>query len=128
MLQELFGDSALSYPAVRHWIHQPSEEREALEDRPHSGCPSTSALDRNIELVKRAANKNRKMSIRQIAQEVGVSCGTAQGILLNELGMRKVCARWVPGALAPEQMLEQGHQCQVLTFLHRERGESFLAS
>ncbi len=70
--------------------------------------------------MKRAVNENRKMSIPQIAQEVGVSCGIVQGILLIELGMRKVCAQWVPGALAPEQMLEQEHQCQVLKFFNRE--------
>ena len=46
---------------------------------------------------------NRKMGIRGIAEAVGLSYGTTQRAIKDELGFKKLFARWVPSALKDEQ-------------------------
>ncbi|EFN79367.1 hypothetical protein EAI_09856, partial [Harpegnathos saltator] len=43
---------------------------------PRSGRPSTSADDAHIERVKESARQNRRLTVREIADEVGISLGS----------------------------------------------------
>ena len=59
-----------------------------------------------------------------VAEHFGISYGTAQDIMSNKLGMRRVSARWVPRLLLPEQMVIRVKMCneyndEVDTFLNR---------
>ena len=46
---------------------------------------------------------DRRLKIREIAMNVGISYERAQNIIVNELGFSKVSARWVPKLLSVEQ-------------------------
>ncbi|CAK1591719.1 unnamed protein product [Parnassius mnemosyne] len=46
---------------------------------------------------------DRKVTIRHVAEVTGISYGSVQRILANELHMKKVSARWVPRMLTDEQ-------------------------
>ena len=37
--------------------------------------------------------KDRRITVRQVGENFDIGCGTAQDILTNVLGMRRVCAR-----------------------------------
>ena len=47
--------------------------------------------------------KDRRIIARQVGENFDIGYGTAQAILTNVLGVRRVCARWVPRLLVPEQ-------------------------
>jgi hypothetical protein len=44
------------------------------------------------------------MTVVQIAAEVGLSVGSVRAILKKDLGMRRVCAKFVPPLLSDYQM------------------------
>ena len=48
MIQEAYGDSALSYSQVSRWLKLFKNGREEVEDDPRSGRPSTSKSDKNV--------------------------------------------------------------------------------
>jgi histone-lysine N-methyltransferase SETMAR len=45
---------------------------------------------------------NRRITVLELSQEVGISVGSVEEILHNELKVSKVSARWVPRLLSPE--------------------------
>ena len=46
----------------------------------------------------------RRWTIYQIAETVGISVGSAHSILHDDLYLSKLSARWVPKALRPDQL------------------------
>jgi hypothetical protein len=45
--------------------------------------------------------EDRCLTVREIADEVGISSGSANTILTKDLGMRRVAAKFVPKLLLP---------------------------
>jgi transposase len=61
MIQEAYGDSALSYSQVSRWLKLFKNGREEVEDDPRSGRPSTSKSDKNVFRVCDLLNTNRQI-------------------------------------------------------------------
>ena len=74
-----------------------------FEDASRMGHPSTITTDENIEAVERIVMRDRQMSVRRVAYELGVPKITIHEIMDNQLGMKKVCTRWVSKLLTPIQ-------------------------
>jgi len=96
MLQKCFGESTLSRTQVFEWHKAFSEGREVVENLPHASRSSTSVNDDNIEKVKEIVLENRRIGIREIAEDLNISYGSTQHILVDILGMKRVAARLVP--------------------------------
>ena len=96
MLSNVYGDSSMSRTRVFEWHKRFMEGRKDVEDDPKSGRPCTSTTDTNIEKVQQLVCSDRRLTIRIIANKVGMDKKTVRTILVDTLGMRKVCAK-VPG-------------------------------
>ena len=94
MLRDVYGDSSMSRTKVFEWHKRFVEGRE---DDPKSGRPCTSTTDTNIEKIRQLVRSDRRLTIRVIANEVGMDKETVRTILVDTLGKRKVCAKMVPG-------------------------------
>ena len=70
--------------------------RESVEDDERSGRPSTAKTDKNINKIKGWMTVSRKLTIREIAEDLSIAYGSAQYILVNDLGLRCVAAKLVP--------------------------------
>ncbi|XP_031639223.1 histone-lysine N-methyltransferase SETMAR-like [Contarinia nasturtii] len=79
------------------------EGRETFEDKPRSGRPSTSVTEKKVEKVKKIVLSNRRVGIGDIAEELNISYGSVQHILVDLLNMTRVAARLVPEELTFEQ-------------------------
>ena len=66
-----YGESTLSKKNVYEWYKLFQEGRENVEDEPRPGRPSTSTTDENVEAVKEIVIKNRRITIREVAEDVG---------------------------------------------------------
>jgi len=47
--------------------------------------------------------QNRRLTIREIAEDVGISFGSCQAILTEKLNMQRVAAKFVPRVLTEDQ-------------------------
>ena len=79
------------------------EGRTSIEDDPRSGRPTTSRTEELINSLRDLINTNRRLTIREIAEELGASYGTCQTIITEDLGMRRISAKFVPRLLTPDQ-------------------------
>ena len=103
MLTIAYGESTLSKKNVYKWYKLFQEGRENVEDEPRPGRPSTSTTDENVEAVKEIVLKNRRITIREVAEDVGISVGSCYDILSDVLGMRRVSVKFVPKFLNFDQ-------------------------
>lgn len=102
-LVETLGDSAPPYSTVARWVKEFKLGRTSTEDEHREGRPSTSLTEENVKKVEEVILADRRVTIRHVAEVTGISYGSIQRILTNELHMRKVSARWVPKMLNDEQ-------------------------
>ena len=83
----------MSRTRVFEWHKRFVESREDMEDGPKSGRPYTSTTDTNIEKVRQLVCSDHSLTIRVIVNEVEMDKEMAHTILVDTLGMRKVCAK-----------------------------------
>jgi len=74
-----------------------------MDEDPRSGRPSTSTDDVHIDAVRDLILQNRCLTIREIAEDVGISFGSCQAILTENLNMHRVAAKFVPRVLTEDQ-------------------------
>ena len=97
------GESAMSKTRVYEWYKRFQDGREDVEDDERPGRPSTSTTNDNMEKVKEMVMNDRRNTIREVADNVGISIGSCYEIFLNVLGMKRVAAKFVPKLLNFEQ-------------------------
>ena len=77
VLQQVYGESAPCREFVYDWIECFKEGREQVEDDSREGRPSTSKNQENIRLVQNLVEEDRRVTIDEIANAVGISHGSA---------------------------------------------------
>ena len=95
MLEKCFGNDIITRLNVFRWHERFRSGRESVEDDERSGRPLTAKTDENINM-KGWMTVSRKFTIREIAEELKIAYGSAQDILVNDLGLRRVAAKLVP--------------------------------
>jgi hypothetical protein len=53
--------------------------------------------------IQELVHQNRRRTIHDFAEEVGIGYGTCQGDLMEELGMHRVAVKFVPRILTADQ-------------------------
>lgn len=96
MLKKGFGDEAMEKTGVYKWHSRFRGGREVVNDDHRDGRPSTSKTDDNVEKIREMLMANRKLTIRELTEELNVAYGTIQSILANDFGLRRVAAKLVP--------------------------------
>ena len=103
-LQSAFRDQAPSRSTVFYWFAEFRRGRESLEDEPRCGRPPTAVTPANIERVRELVLEDKRISIQQLQELLGIGSGSMQSILHDSLGLRKLECRWIPHTLTSEQM------------------------
>ena len=87
MLQEAYGDQAMSRARVFKSHRRFREGEEDMEGKPRSGRPSSSKTDENVEAVRQAVRGERRLTVRMIAEQVGIDRQTVWQMITKELRM-----------------------------------------
>ena len=102
----------MSRTRLFEWHRRFKEGREEMEDDRRSGRPSTSKTDENVERVRQQVPSDRRLTVRMIADEVGMNSEMVWRIITQDLGMRKICAKMVPRLLDEGQKERRVQVCQ----------------
>ncbi|KAG5333431.1 SETMR methyltransferase, partial [Acromyrmex heyeri] len=86
-LDAVYGNSSPSMTTVRYWFNEFKRGHSSVFDEERPGRPPRHVL------------ADRRTKVYEVAEAVGVSYGTAFNILHDNLGMKKLSARWVPRLL-----------------------------
>lgn len=102
-IKQVFGNEAMGTTQIKEWYNRFKDGRLSVESEPRSGRPSTSKNDAIIDQVRNLVMQNRRITIRELVDEVSISFGSIQSILTDDLGLRRVSAKFVPKLLTFEQ-------------------------
>lgn len=114
MLQQAYGDDAMSRARCFEWHSRFKNGRTSLEDDERSGRPSTSTSPEIVHEVERIVQEDRRTTISELADQLQVSFGSVQSILTSSLGMHRVAAKFVPRLLTHDQKQFRIEICQDL--------------
>ena len=101
--QQAFGDEAMGITQIKEWYKRLKQGETSVESKPWSGRPSTSRNDELIAKFRRIMMEECRITINEIAGEVGISTGSAHTTLTEDLAMRRVSAKFVPKLLVEQQ-------------------------
>ena len=74
-----------------------------MESEQRSGRPQTAQNAAVVERVENLVRGDRRLTVREIAGEVGISKDSAHEILLADLNMHRVAAKFGPKLLSAKQ-------------------------
>jgi len=91
-LDAIYGDPSPSVTTVRYWFNEFKRGRTSVfEELP--GRPADVVTEEIIEKVHDMILADRRTKVREVAEAVGVSTGTAINILHDKLTMKKLSVR-----------------------------------
>jgi len=92
-VQRVFGDDAMGITQIKEWYNRFKDGRTSVDSDARSSRPSTSRNDELIDQVRTLAMQDHRVTVRELAEEVGISTGSANSILTDDLSMRNVSAK-----------------------------------
>ncbi|GBO00940.1 hypothetical protein AVEN_6471-1 [Araneus ventricosus] len=87
------GPYAMSRPAIVKWCQQFEDGRTDLTEAERQGRPTTVSTSDMVQREKDIILSNRRVRVAHIAQELGISVGSAHSIVRRQLDYRKLCSR-----------------------------------
>ena len=114
MQQEAFGDNAMSQNKTFLWYKCFKDGWTSVDNDEHSGWPSTSTTPENIAKVCEAILADCRQTIHYVCEIVGLSYGTAECNLADNLNMKHISARFVPRLLSNNQKALRVSVCREL--------------
>jgi transposase len=102
-IQQAFGDGAMGATQIKEWFNRFKDGHTLADSDQRSGRPSSSRNANVIENVRALFLEDRHLTVQEIADEVGISTGSAHSILTEDLHMCRVVVKFVPKMLLQEQ-------------------------
>jgi len=99
MLQQAYGEDCLSRTQCHKWYQCFKSGRTSIEDGPKSGRASTSMDDDHVEKMLAVIRQNHCLTVREVAEEVGICKSSWHLILTEKPKMRRVATKFVPHLL-----------------------------
>lgn len=88
---------------IKEWYNRFKNGQTSVKSESRSGRPSTSRNENVIEQVRTLVTEDRRLTVRELVEEIGISIGSVHSILTEDLKMRRVSAKFVPKLLTTEQ-------------------------
>ena len=114
MLQKAYGKASLSRYIVYEWVRCFKKDHDLMKDDLWSGKHSASCSDANVEKVRQKIQEDRRLTIKEIGEDLGISCEACQSILTVNLGLKRVAAKLVPRFLSDDQKNRRLEICMEL--------------
>ncbi|KAF7277753.1 hypothetical protein GWI33_009176 [Rhynchophorus ferrugineus] len=100
----------------------------STEDGERNGRPKEVVTDENMKKIHKIILNDRKLKLNEIADTIKISTERVHYIIHEYLGMRKLCAKWMPREPTfdqKQQSVDDSEQCLKMIkhnkpeFLHR---------
>ena len=126
LLEQVYGDNSLSRRRVFEWHRRFREGQESVEDEHRSGRPLSASNAESRARVSQLLDENPRILLSKIAATLEISYGTAHKIVTEDLGLNRVCCRWIPHALTDAQRDRRVEASRENLHRHFLEGQDFL--
>jgi len=112
LMQKVYGNEVLNRSNFIRWYSRFRDERELVEDDERGGRPKSTGTEVNIAAIAELVKKDFRIASITIAESLNIPKTLVLRILKDDLGKRKLCARFDPHSLTPEQREDRVTSCQ----------------
>ncbi|UYV61188.1 hypothetical protein LAZ67_1003762 [Cordylochernes scorpioides] len=123
LIKEAFGDAALSRSRTFEWFSRFQKGREKVNDDQHTGRPRSLRFEENNLKIKELIKSNRRISIKDLSSETGLSVGLCHQIVTKDLDMIRTSSKFVPRILTEEQKEVRMDVCKNMVEMTRTEPE-----
>ena len=109
LVQKVYGNEALNRSNVFRLYSRFREGWELVEDDERGGRPKSTRTEVNIAAVAELVKNDSLIASRMISESLNFPKTVVLRILKEDLGRRKLCARFVPHSLTSEQNKIESH-------------------
>ena len=92
MMQKAFGNECMSKTRIKEWYNRFKEGHTSVDSDSRSVRPSTTKTLDNIERMRLAIEGDRRLTVSELENDLGIPKTTVLEILNRILGMTRVCA------------------------------------
>ena len=103
MIQKAFVDESMGITQIKEWYRRCKNGRTSVDSDPRSGRPSLTTTPENIERVRLATEGDRRLTVRELENDLEIPKTTVWEILNKILGMTHVCTKFIPKLLTTKQ-------------------------
>ena len=98
ILKETLRKNAPLYNTFRNWVVQFNTGDFSTCNALRPGRPKTMTTQEIINQIQELILEDRPISTNSIAELLGISCERVGSIIREDLGMRKLSAKWIRNA------------------------------
>ena len=102
-IQTAFDDDDMGVTQFKGWYNHFKDGRTSGDGESRSGWPSTSRNNQVIAKVNAGVIRDRRVTIREIAEEVDISTFCAYSILTEVMTMKGVAEKFMPNLLTAQR-------------------------
>ena len=115
----------VSQSLIFKWHKRFQDGRETVQgDKGRGRKPKIGAT--LLASVEERVTQDKRVTIRELVRDTGVSYGTVWTILKDKLNMSRVCARWVPRLLTSVERERRVEDSRKFLRRYNREGEDFL--
>jgi len=89
------------------WHVQFKTGRTSVDGDEHIGRPTSCTNHETVARIQELLRQDRRRTIHDIAEKVGIGYGTFQQVLTEEFGMHSVAAKFTSRILTTDQKLQR---------------------
>ena len=125
-MTKVYGDNSVCRTLVFDWHKRFREGRTSIEDNERSRRPVSKHSEQAVEEVRALLKEDRRYTLKHLALATGFSVWKMHQIVHEDLGMRKVCARWIPRLLTAKQKERRVEIAEDFIRKFEQQGDVFL--
>jgi hypothetical protein len=114
MMKNVYGGQWMSCTRCYEWFKRFKDGKQSTHDEPHLGRPSVSCDDMYVVQVHEIVLSNRRLTVREIAEECNKLIGTCHNIHTTKLEMHWIVSKFVPRLLTQDHSDSRIAICQEL--------------
>ena len=120
-LDTVYGVTTLPYGTIARWASYFKEGRSSVKDETHPGRPVSASSENDVATVQSIVQQDSQYTVEEISDLSGLSSSYVFTILKEKLKLQKICARWIPHLLTPEQKKDRVEKASVLLSRFKNR-------
>jgi hypothetical protein len=98
MIKKAFRDDLVGEIQIKFWCRRFKHGQESVVTDPCSVRPATSGTPKNVEHVCAVINENRRLTVRELEEDLGIPQAIVSEILTEDLGKKYLAANLFHGS------------------------------
>ena len=119
-------ENTLPYRIVARWVSYFKEGRSSVKEETCLGRPVSATSENDVATVQSIVQQDSRYTVEELSDLLGLCSSYVSTILKEKLKLQKICVRWIPHLLTPEQKKDCVEKASILQSRFKNRDSHHL--